>query len=147
MFRYLVGAGALAAMMGTAQAAPKCAPGEFYRVSKKVCVDREIAVRQGLAAPIDRQARLKEAAARRAERLSREPAPLPPRRDASANEPAGITIITASAKQPQGVFPRPARHLIAGPPSPFGALLDPWASDKSIAPSPTLFSLRMSVEE
>lgn len=151
MFRYLIGAGAVAAMMATAEAAPKCAPGQFYRVSKKICIDREVAVRQGIAASVDRQARLKQAAERRAQRLSRQQPPLPPRREANANQPFGITtgatIVPQTAAQPHSIFLKPARNLIAGPPSPFGALLDPWASNKLTAPQATLFSLRMPVEE
>jgi len=151
MFRYLIGAGAIAAMMATAEAAPKCAPGQFYRVSKKICVDREVAVRQGIAASVDRQARLKKAAERRAERLSRQQPPLPPRRETNANQPFGITtgstIVAQSTAQPHSIFLKPARNLNAGAPSPFGALLDPWASDKITAPETTLFSLRMPVED
>lgn len=48
MFRFLLSAGLLASSMGTAQAAPKCPPGEIYRITKKVCVDKATAIRDGV---------------------------------------------------------------------------------------------------
>ena len=48
MFRFLLSAGLLASSVGIAQAAPKCPAGEIYRITKKVCVDKATAIRDGV---------------------------------------------------------------------------------------------------
>ena len=137
MMRFVLSAGVLAAMMGVAEAAPKCSPGKIYRVSKKVCVDKAAAIRDGVISA--RQTKLKSTAARKAARTAERKA----RKSAQVEtSQAGEAV----APQRTIILP-PVRNIIGSTTSPFGALFDPWSSDMVTVAAQTRFSLRMTTQD
>jgi hypothetical protein len=145
MLRYVLSAGLLAAMVGSADAAPKCSPGKIYRVSKKVCVDKTAALRDGVISPRQKAAVTRKAAKRtalqkyqadraRVERPTASQAPEAEQQDAGERE----------RHTPRIIVP-PARKVIGWAMSPFGALVDPWNADFSAPPEARL-SPRFSTE-
>lgn len=136
MMRFVLSAGVLAAMMGVAEAAPKCSPGKIYRVSKKICVDKAAAVRAGIISA--RQTKLKSTAARKSARAAE--------RKTARAETAASQADEAGAPQRTIILP-PVRNVIGSTTSPFGALFDPWSSDMVSVSAQTRFSLRMTTED
>jgi len=150
MMRLVLSAGVIAAMVGAAEAAPKCSPGKIYRVSKKVCVDKIAAVRDGVMSA--RQTQLKAIASNRSRKLSAlqvsRQAPLErftaaAREDTSRNTSAETS---QSVEKNRTIILSPVRNVIGSPTSPFGALHDPWRSDSFSALQETRFSLRTTTE-
>ncbi|MBX9758831.1 MAG: hypothetical protein K2Y29_08630 [Beijerinckiaceae bacterium] len=150
MLRFVLSAGMLAAMIGAADAAPKCSPGKIYRVSKKVCVDKTAAARAGVISP--RSKKLKASAARKSARL----ATLESRKAVRVRTARVARVEKPEAPAPQVVEQTaPARTIILPPISnaigsanaPFGALADPWSSDSFSALPETRFSLRTAKED
>lgn len=139
MMRFVLSAGVLAAMMGVAEAAPKCSPGKIYRVSKKICVDKAAAVRDGVISA--RQTKLKSTAARKSARAAERKA-----RKAARAETAMSQASEASAPQRTIILP-PVRNVIGSTTSPYGALFDPWSSDMVTVAAQTRFSLRMTTQD
>lgn len=142
MMRFVLSAGILAAMIGAAEAAPKCAPGKIYRVSKKVCIDKTAAIRTGVITP-----RQKASASRKAARVA-----LLQKRKAEK-----AAIARPVSEQPQAVAlneeaPREeATRTVIVPPvtkpmgstsSPFGSLLNPWTTGSLSSYPEMQFSLR-----
>lgn len=151
MLRFVLSAGMLAAMIGAADAAPKCSPGKIYRVSKKVCVDKTAAARAGVITP--RHKKIKASVARKSARL----AMLESRRATRAARVTKIEPVEKAETPAAQVAEQtaPARTIILPPISnaigsanaPFGALADPWSSDSFSALPETRFSLRTTTEE
>lgn len=162
MIKLIVSASALAALVNVAEAAPQCAPGKFYRVTQKVCVEKETAVRAGWYA--SRQTRAKASTQPLLARLE----PVKTRRAARVGQPqAGVvedvrptrveentgaraagkpSRPVVAADTPRAIILSPVKTVIGSATSPFGPLLDPWRSDRINAPPETLFSLRLSLE-
>lgn len=150
MLRFVLSAGILAAMIGAADAAPKCSPGKIYRVSMKVCVDKTAAARAGVISP--RHKKIPAAVARKSARL----AMLESRRAMRLQAARVTKIEKAEASAPRiAEQTAPARTIILPPISnaigsanaPFGALADPWSSDSFSALPETRFSLRTTTED
>lgn len=150
MMRFVLSAGILAAMIGAAEAAPKCSPGKIYRVTKKVCVDKTAAVREGVIS--NTRKKLKESAAKKSSRL----AMLETRKAARAQAARAVTPKVAETPPPQVVqepsqartiILPPVRNVIGSTNAPFGALVDPWTSDSISSLPETRFSLRTTVED
>jgi hypothetical protein len=151
MIKYFVSSGALisamAALMGAAQAAPKCALGQIYRVTQKVCVDKTTAIRDGVIKTRQKAARKTVRRAppkqRIAARTNISKAARPPLSNAAP--------ITARAREAQIETPaavEPRRIFVGRSSSPFGALFDPWAFGGGFNGSQeTRFSLRLAPED
>lgn len=146
MMKFVLSAGVLAAMIGAAEAAPKCSPGKIYRVSKKVCIDKTSAIRSGV---ITRQ---KASAARKAARV----ALLHKRKSekaAVAKAPdEGTTTVAVSEEAPRSDVTRtvivpPVTRPTGSTSSPFGSLLNPWTSGNLSAYPEMQFSLRSTGAE
>lgn len=144
MLRYVLSAGLLAAMVGSADAAPKCSPGKIYRVSKKVCVDKTAALRDGVVTPRQKAAVTRKAAKRatlQRYQVSRAKVERPAAKAPEVEQPdAG----ERERHTPRIIVP-PARKVIGWAMSPFGALVDPWNADFSAPPEARL-SPRFSTE-
>lgn len=155
MIRILISTGMIAATICAVEAAPKCAPGKIYRVSKKVCVDKTVAVRDGIIfAP-------KASATRNGAKQA------PPQRQASevARETSGeasqITQVPRSettgaapgnpnageSGSARAIILAPVKNIVGWTKSPFGALMDPWTSDGASAAPETSFSLKLSTAD
>ena len=151
MMRCVLSAGVIAAMVGAAEAAPKCSPGKIYRVSKKVCVDKTAAVREGIVSA--RQTRIKAIAANRSRTLSAIKTTKHRRLEqftAAAREDTARETrreVSAAAEKSRTIILPPVRNVIGSVTSPFGALHDPWSSDTFSALQETRFSLRMTTED
>ena len=150
MMRFVLSAGILAAMIGAADAAPKCSPGKIYRVSKKVCVDKTAAVREGIIS--NTRKKMKASADSKSARL----AMLETRKAAHAQAARTTTGKVAETTPQQAVqqpeqahiiILHPVMNVIGSTNAPFGALLDPWTSKSLSALPETRFSLRMTVED
>lgn len=162
MLRIFLSAGVMAAMIGAAEAAPKCSPGKIYRVSKKVCVDKATAIRDGVII-----ARQKAAVTRKVAR--RAASEKPPAEQSQIETPArSIDPDTTSqiaksstarsettepsltsggdSDRPTAVIVPPVKKITGWATSPFGALVDPWSSEGSRAAPETHFSLRLATE-
>lgn len=149
MMRFVVSAGILAAMVGAAEAAPKCSTGKIYRVSKKVCVDKADALRDGIistrqkkqkASTATRSARLASPDAREAER---ERAPQAVSRESKETAPAPA----AESASTRTIILPPVQTVMGSASSPFGALVDQWTSGSVSALPESRFSLQpMSVD-
>lgn len=144
MMKILISAGVMAAMVGAAEAAPKCAPGKIYRVSKKVCVDKTAAIRSGLITP-----RQKASAARKSTRQAymenRPEQHTTVKARHSDDTPAHSTAVATNPGRT--IILPPVKNVIGWAGSPFGALVDPWSSDGFSASPETRFSLRLTTAE
>ena len=174
MMRFVLSAGILAAMIGVADAAPKCSPGKIYRVSKKICVDKIAAAREGVVSPrhkklsasvAKKSARLTAIENRKAQRAEarhsqirraqvREPEVASADETGSARRETTEASTTQSSQQtsqqtsqPRTIILPPISNVIGSPGSPFGAIVDQWSSDSFSALPETRFSLRTSVED
>lgn len=167
MYKVFVAAGAMLAAVSVAEAAPQCGPGKIYRVTQKVCVEKTAAVREGVyktrearitasadrktvslqqgkAQPVARAKALR--AARQDRRASARMARLEAAQEReSARERTDDRPGGADAPRRSIILP-PVKNVIGAATSPFGALADPWSSDRVNAPQETLFSLRLAVE-
>jgi hypothetical protein len=147
MMRFFVSAGILAAMVGAAEAAPKCSPGKIYRVSKKVCVDKAEALRDGVISAS--QKKQKASTATRSARLSsledrkanRERAPQALSRESEETPPAPLAETASSART---VIQPPVQNVMGSASSPFGALVDQWTSGSVSALPENRFSLQLT---
>lgn len=142
MFRILISAGVLAVSMSAATAAPKCPSGSIYRVTKKVCVEKSAALRDGIIKRRDtiRKARAtsQRASIPRPEAQERRNVASLANGDASANDQR-----TATHQQPVHT---PMVKQISASRSPYGILLDPWrAGDVSASPQ-IPFSLQLATQ-
>jgi hypothetical protein len=142
MIKILVSAGVLAASMGAAYSAPKCPAGSIYRVTKKICVDKSTAVRDGIIMRRDKITKVSATSPRTNALIP----PAPERRhlaEATLHDPSPRDH-NASA---QSALPQaPVAGRTGGAWSPYGALLDPWrAGDISVSPQ-TRFSLQLNTQ-
>ncbi|MFN3889678.1 MAG: hypothetical protein ACK4MV_04710 [Beijerinckiaceae bacterium] len=147
MLRILISAGMVAAMAGAAHAAPKCAPGKIYRVSKKVCVDKTDAIRSGVISP-----RQKASAARKSTRQAllegQTPQNVTVKERQEGDAPASSQTASApDAGKVRTIILPPVKNVIGWAGSPFGALVDPWSSDGFSASPETRFSLRFTTAD
>lgn len=150
MLRFFLSAGILAAMVGAAAAAPKCPPGKIYRVTKKVCVDKAAAIRDGIISHRPKAVATRNAA-RRAALKKRQAEDLQGAKPARLIDPETTSSIAKPRTSSDGVSERspaiivpPVKKTIGGAAAPFGALVDPWSSDSSSALPETRFSLRFA---
>ena len=128
--RYFVSAGVVGALIGAAEAAPKCPPGQIYRVTKQVCVDKATAIQDGIIIARPKPTR---AAAKTA------PVEKPLVEKPVATEQGGANEARLTGAIPQA----PARILTGRSTSPFGSLFDPWAGNVENNQSDRGFSLRL----
>ncbi len=161
MFRFLLSAGLLASSIGMAHAAPKCPKGQIYRITKKVCVDKATAVRDGVFSFREKRAtkrvasRTNQSARRIISSTSLTSANAKPRPatevarldDASVSSWAATPDRPASANRPASTSPSPANapalvQATSAAASPFGALSNPWTSSVRSALPHSLFSLQ-----
>jgi hypothetical protein len=142
MFRILVSASVLAITMSTANAAPKCPPGSIYRVTKKVCVDKSAAVRDGIIKRNDKITKAGDTSQRASvltpEAQDRTAVAALAHRDASPNDQR-----TATRQTP---IQPPMMKQISASGSPFGILLDPWRSGDVSASMHAPFSLQLATQ-
>lgn len=165
MFRFLLLAGVLATSIGSAHAAPRCPSGQIYRVTKKVCVDKAAAVRDGVINSRQNVAKRTEpvtttrAERRHLDRASTSrpyarkgalPDAVKPSNEAteirSAYSQAPVAASAALATTSASVHAAPAGVLTSNTASPFGALSDPWTSGLTSALSQYRFSLPLTNE-
>lgn len=163
MFKIFLLAGVLAASVASAQAAPKCPSGQFYRVTKKVCVDKAAAVRDGLLnnrQPVTRRAEAAKKSRAERRRLSQSSQAhakqASPQDSATLEERSGVNQNTfsqaakhdsgVSIVSPSGVQQSPKFVPAIYPSSPFGALTDPWTSGLTSTLSLYRFSFPLTYE-
>lgn len=142
MIRFVLSAGVLAAMIGAAEAAPKCAPGKIYRVSQKVCVDKTSAIRSGVITP-----RQKASANRKAARIallnkrnSQKAAVTRP--VSEVTDPPAFVEDAPRAEATRTVIVPPVTRPMGSTSSPFGSLLNPWRTGSLSSYPEMQFSLR-----
>jgi hypothetical protein len=142
MFRILVSASVLAVTMSAANAAPKCPPGSIYRVTKKVCVDKSAAIRDGVIKRRDKITKDRATSQRitisEPEAQERKSVAAMAYRGASPNDQR-----TATRQQPAQT---PMVKQVSATGSPFGILLDPWRSGDVSASLQTPFSLQLATQ-
>lgn len=165
MFKLLLSAGLLASSVGIAQAAPKCPSGQIYRITKKVCVDKATAIRDGVLNTRETRStkRIESRANQGAQKTTTKTSLVSTNaRSKSATEVARLDDTSAlnwastqdrpeTSSRPATSSPAPVNVL---PPatttsdaaSPFGALSNPWTSSLRGAPPHSVFSLQRTPE-
>jgi hypothetical protein len=164
MFRFLLSAGLLASSVVFAQAASKCPAGQIYRVSKKICVDKSTAIRDGVLSAREKARRpfaskanenaMSKAVSRTQETVhSRPKATTEMARLAddtgapswASGQDRGETTRAITAPSSVGPILMPAVKTTSVETSPFGALSNPWTSSVRNAFHPSRFSLQPTV--
>ena len=166
MFRPLLLAGLLATSIGSAHAAPRCPSGQIYRVTKKVCVDKAAAVREGVVSSRQNVTKQKGAiTSTRAERMrvshasssspyvgkGAAPEVVKPTAEAVASRSVYTQAAPGNLGPAIGSTSAPVRQVptsvsLGDAASPFGALSDPWTSGLTSALSQYRFSLPLTTE-
>lgn len=142
MFRFVISASILAASLGAASAAPKCPPGEIYRVTKKVCVNKTDAVRDGIFKVRQKAAKvrgeLRHASLAPQTTPESKPAPKARSDDPSSSGRNASTRVTGTVA---------TARFVDSVNSPFGSLLYPWRSDTINVSPETRFSLQFATQD
>ncbi len=164
MFRFLLSAGLLAASVGIAQAAPKCPAGEIYRITKKVCVDKATAIRDGVLSFREKAKKRSapEKGVRSRNKLASSTTPVSVYPGAKSVTEVAVLVGDVSALSQASIQARednssapvsrssasanlhPSKSSTNGATSPFGALSNPWTPSVMSAPPPSRFSLQLA---
>lgn len=164
MFRLLLSAGLLASSVAFAQAAPKCPAGQIYRVSKKVCVDKSTAIKDGVLSArekakmpvafkanenpmgktVSRMQDIVKSKPKATTEMARLADDVGATSWASGQERGETTRATASPST-VGPIPMSAVKTTSVETSPFGALSNPWTSSVRNVSPPSRFSLQPEV--
>ncbi len=160
MMRFVLSAGVLAALVGSAHAAPKCPSGQIYRVTKKVCVDKALAIQQGIISSrqTNTESRKARGAAKQTLEQDRKPSQAASVSTASTDKSASSadkskapeiaqTSRVNGTDAPRTIILSPVKNVLGWSRSPFGALVDPWTSDTFSATPEARFSLKLATED
>ena len=142
MFRILISASVLAVSIGASNAAPKCPPGEIYRITQKVCMDKADAIRVGIRITSPKATKVSAHATDGAKRAaSGKTSP------EATSEVASPGAQSSTVRAPHTAHPSPVASAVNPTRSPFGALLELGHADKISVSPETRFSLQLATQD
>ncbi len=145
MFKILISTGVLAVSISAANAAPKCPPGEIYRITQKVCMDKADAIRVGIRISSPKTTKVITRSPD-AEGAKQAAGPDIPSHDATSD--AALTDKqSAFAQAPRTANPAPFASAVGAAKSPYGALLDLGRADTISVSPQARFSLQLATQD